>query len=400
MISRGEGLVLEITGQREGLTELIVEAAGNNCPAVNYDALTGTVNVGDRVLLNTTAVELNLGTGGSHFVMANLTSPTAAIASGAVQAGAAEVEAAEPEDAKPSDPKEVYRQKSKSHHGHIMKIRYTPNQLKVLAVEEEDSPFHKKMAGSFSLDGVPVVCCSLHSMLPPAAAAVKAFNPELKVAYLMTDGAALPLKFSRLVHSLKNKGMIDGTITVGHAFGGDLEAVNIYSGLLAAVSIMEADVVIAAMGPGIIGTGTPFGFTGIEQAQLLHAVHSLEGFPIAVPRLGFADSRERHQGLSHHSRITLGKAVLVPVHVGFPVMKPETRKTILEQMQESGITSKHSLVEEDGAQGLGLLEEHKIRVTTMGRSVAEEPEYFLAASCSGRIAAKVCAGEKLRLWEE
>lgn len=420
MISRALGLVLKIKEQREGLTEIKVEVAGHNYPAINFDDLTGSVNVGDKVLLNTTAVDLGLGTGGSHFVMANLSCPTKEgraegtqsedIQSDEISAGCIPLEEITPKEvqsegaepvrtsgAQPGADKPGDVQPKK---GHIMKLRYTPNQLRVLAVEEEDSPYHKSLKESYSLEGVPVVCCSLHSMLPPAAAAVKAFERDLRVIYVMTDGAALPLSLSRLVHTLKKEGLIDGTVTVGHAFGGDLEAVNVYSGLLAAKTVLKADVVIIGMGPGIVGTGTPFGFTGIEQAQLIHAVFSLEGFPIAVPRLGFADSRKRHRGLSHHSKTTLGQAVLVPVHVAFPVMEPDKQKIILQQMQENGITSRHRLVVDEGASGLALLEKHGIRVTTMGRSPVEEPEYFLAASCAGTIAAKVCMGEQLELWEE
>lgn len=420
MISRAQGLVLKIKEQREGLTEVTVEVAGQNYPAINFDGLTGPVNVGDKVLLNTTAVDLNLGTGGSHFVMANLSRPTIegqpediqsedmqpdGIRAGYIPLEEITSKEVQPEGAEPVQPlgaelgaDQLGNVKDKK--GHIMKLRYTPNQLKVLAVEEEDSPYHESLKESYSLEGIPVVCCSLHSMLPPAAAALKAYDRNLKVIYVMTDGAALPLSLSRLVHTLKKEGLIDGTVTVGHAFGGDLEAVNVYSGLLAAKAVLKADVVIAAMGPGIVGTGTPFGFTGIEQAQLIHAVYSLGGFPIAVPRLGFADPRKRHRGLSHHSRTTLGKAVLIPVHVAFPVMEQEKREIILQQMKESGITSKHRIVVDEGTAGLALLEEHSIRVTTMGRSSLEEPEYFLAASCAGTIAAKVCVGEKLELWEE
>jgi len=369
VISRAEGRVLRITGEAEGLTHLIVEVAGQDYPAINFDAITGTVKPGDLVLLNTTAVDLKLGTGGSHFVMANLTLP---VAESAV-------------DAKP---------------GHIMKMRYTPNQIKVLAAEEQDSPYHQVMAGCTSLNSAPVVCCSLHSMLPPAAAAVKAYNRELRVIYVMTDAAALPLGLSKMVQALKLEGLIEGTVTVGHAFGGDLETVNIYSGLLAAKELLKADVIVAGMGPGIVGTGTPYGFSGIEQAGLIHAAHSLEGIPVAIPRISFADKRERHRGLSHHSKTVFGRATLVAANISMPLIGKERFKTVIGQMQEAGITKKHKIVLEQGEPGLELLEQCGIKVTTMGRSVAEEKEFFLAASCAGRIAAKIHAGETLKYWEE
>lgn len=369
MISRSEGIVSRITGQAESITYIKVEVAGEDYPAINFDNMTGPVIAGDRVLLNTTAVDLNLGTGGNHFVMANLSSPAG-------------------DDTGAGEP------------GHIMKIRYTPSQIKVLSAEEQDSPYHNLMADCVSLRETPVICCSLHSMLLPAAAAVKAENEHLKVVYVMTDGASLPLAFSRMVKTLKKERLIEGTVTTGHAFGGDIETVNIYSGLLAALAVLKADIIIAAMGPGIVGTGTTFGFSGIEQAGIIHAVHTLKGIPIAVPRIGFADTRERHKGLSHHSRTVLGKATLVPAFVGLPEMAEDKEKMILSQMHQCGITSKHKIVREQGKPGLELLAKHQIRVTTMGRSVAEEPEFFLAASCAGRIAAKIAVGEELDFWEE
>lgn len=369
MISRAKGKVVSITSKANGLTRFTVEVAGKDYPAINFDGITGNVNPNDEVLLNTTAVNLNLGTGGSHFVMANLTSATADKAPG-------------------TEP------------GHIMKIRYTPNQIRVLSVEEQDSPFHQVMSNCISLEGTPVVCCILHSMLPAAAAAVKAYNPEYRVIYVMTDGAALPLSLSKIVQSLRREQLIDGTVSAGHAFGGDLEAVNIYSGLLAAKAVLNADIIIAGMGPGIVGTGTPYGFSGIEQASLIHAVHSLEGVPVAVPRLSFADSRARHLGLSHHSRTVLGKATLVQAKIGLPLIEKEKQDLIIRQMQEAEIDSKHRIVLEEGESGLEILEQSGIKVTTMGRSAAEEPEFFLASSCSGRIAAKIRAGEKLNYLEE
>jgi hypothetical protein len=369
VISRAQGRVVRIVEQTESLTRLTVEVAGKDYPAINFDVLTGGVKVGDAVLLNTTAVELNLGTGGSHFVIANLTEP-------------------------------ANTEKQVAGAGHIMKIRYTPIQMKVLAVEEPDSPFHELMTNCVSLEGAPAVCCSLHSMLPPAAAAVKAYNEKFRVVYVMTDGAALPLGLSRMVQALKRENLIDGCVTVGHAFGGEVEAVNIYSGLLAARAVLKADVTVVAMGPGIVGTGTPYGFSGIEQAGIIHAVHSLGGVPIAVPRLGFADSRERHRGLSHHSRTVLAKAALVPAQISMPLIEKDKFELIICQMREAGIISRHRLILEDGWPGLKLLKERSVKVTTMGRSTVEEPEFFLAASCAGRIAAKILSGENLKVWEE
>jgi len=371
MIHRKIGKVKVVISSRCGLTEISVDIAGKIYPAINFDSLTGRVKEGDEVLLNTTAVDLNLGSGGYHFVMANLTEP----------AGEGEI----------------------NNPGHIMKLRYTPFQMKVLAAEEQDSPHHSFLKEEDSLAGTPVICCTLHSMLPPAAAAVKALAPNLRVVYVMTDGAALPIKLSRLVQILKERDLIQGTVTTGHSFGGDLEAVNVYSGLLAAKKVLHADIIIVSMGPGIVGTGTTFGFTGIEQADIINAAAVLEGMPVAVPRISFADKRERHYGLSHHSRTVLGKASLAEAIIALPVMDEEKTKKIISQMKESGITEKHSIAVEDGNRGMELLKELNIKVTTMGRTAAEDKEFFLAPSAAGSIAVKILLGEKLKFldkWEK
>src|SRR5574340_1405217 len=146
---------------------------------------------------------------------------------------------------------------------------------------------------------MPVIVGTLHSQLGPAAAVFKKqAGMKRKLAYVMTDRAALPIALSEQVRHLKSKGLIDVTVTTGQAFGGDLEAVNIFSGLAAAKAIGGAEAAIVTMGVGVAGTETFLGFSGIEQGEIVNAVAAMRGRPIAVPRLNFADKRSRHQGLS------------------------------------------------------------------------------------------------------
>ena len=63
------GVLLETTGVQHLSVAL---DDGTEGAALNYPTLAGPCGVGDRVLLNTTAVELALGTGGKHFVVARL----------------------------------------------------------------------------------------------------------------------------------------------------------------------------------------------------------------------------------------------------------------------------------------------------------------------------------------
>ena len=227
--------------------------------------LIGTIAVGDRVVLNTTAVELGLGTGGWHVVHWNT---------------AREVL----EDPGP---------------GHIMKLRYTSLQVDAGSAEEHGDATQTHLAG------MPVVVGSLHSQVPGVAAAIRATHPKARLAYVMTDGAALPIAISDLVHTITTVGLIDVTITAGHAFGGDLEAVSVPSALALARHVASADAVIVAMGPGVVGTSSPLGTSALEVAGILDAAAALGGTPIAVLRMSDGDTRPRHQGVSHHSRTAL-----------------------------------------------------------------------------------------------
>lgn len=356
MIRIRQGRVTQILTQQPDVVDIMVAVEEVEQRAVNYIRLTGPVLVGDLVILNTTAVHKKLGTGGSHFVMANLNNQNI-----------------DPDDA-----------------GHIMKLRYTPGQVKVLSVEEDDSPYAEIMRHTTSLSGMPVVAATLHSMLPAIAAALyQQSSGRLKVAYVMTDGAALPMAFSRMVRLLKEIGMIQSTITCGHAFGGDYEAVTVYSGLLAARAVAKADVAVVAMGPGIVGTGSKYGYTGLEQGQIVNAVHILNGRAVAVPRISFADQRERHRGLSHHTRTALGDVALAKCTVTVPLMEPDKNQLVTQQLRDSGISDKHDIVQIDGSPALQALIDAGIKVTTMGRTVEQDKEFFLAAGAAGIYTAKL-----------
>lgn len=203
------------------------------------------------------------------------------------------------------------------------------------------------------------------------------------VAYVMTDSAALPAGFGRLAWELKERGLLAGIVTCGQAFGGDLEAVNLYSGLLAARHVLGAQVIVASQGPGNVGTGTDWGFSGVDQAVIINATAALGGEPVAVPRLGWGDPRPRHQGLSRHTAIALGRATLARATVVLPVMAEERAAQVTRQIGEAGIASRHKVVTVDGQPGIDLLRSLGLRVTTMGRGPEQEPEFFLAASAAG-----------------
>ncbi len=349
------GRVARVLENRPGLQELEVEVEGKSARAWNYPLLTGAASPGDEVYLNTTAVELGLGSGGYHFVIANLTRIPLPQKQG----------------------------------GHIIKLRYTPYQFRVLSAEEEESPHRRKLEGFQSLGGTPVIIGELHSMLAPAVAGCLAGSEgKAKVVYVMTDGAALPLQLSKSVRELKEKGMLSGTVTAGHAFGGDLEAVNIYSALAVAFAVLHADVIIVTMGPGIVGTGTKWGTTALEQGEIVNAVNILGGRAIAIPRISFADPRPRHQGVSHHTLTALGEVALLPAWVPLPELPPEQLALVQQQLEEGGVLKKHRIVVRKGDAALCYLEEKNIKVQSMGRKPGDDPAFFLCAGAAGILAAE------------
>ncbi|MCL2492370.1 MAG: DUF3866 family protein [Coriobacteriia bacterium] len=338
-----------------------VDGREGTARAIAYPDLVGPVAAADRVLLNTTAVDLELGTGGDHFIVAVI------------------AEGKRPEGVAFSD----------ESGGHMMKLRYTPLQRDVLACEAPEASSHTIMKKVSSLEDIPVVCCGLHSQVPIVAATVKAEAPHLRVGYIMTDQAALHLDYSHLIKQCVESGLLDATITVGQALGGQYEAINLYSGLLCGCHVCACDVLIVAIGPGVAGTATPFGNGGIAQGEAINAVTSLGGRPIATLRMSFADKRERHQGISHHTLTALEVIAHAPAILAIPALSDKTqRQRVDEQLDTLDGLAQHQGVFFDE---LMFDQAHlgDIEVTTMGRGYADDPVFFEAAASAGMIAAQI-----------
>jgi hypothetical protein len=346
-------IVTALGNARPGAHELEVDIDGVAATAIAYPDLTGPVTVGDTVIVNTTAVALGLGTGGMHLVVA--------------------VEGAESGD----DPA-----------GRVMKVRYTPMQTAVSTVEET----HRELLeASRGLAQTPVVCAPLHSMIGPIAAAAKLAGAE-RVVYVMTDGAALPGAFSRLVFDLRDAGLIDGWITSGQAFGGEAEAVTVWSALLAAREVLEADVIVVADGPGNLGTDTTWGVSALGSGNAMNAAATLGGRPLPALRVSFADERARHRGLSHHSVTILRDVCMVDTNVAVPALPEDQRAAIWEALRAAKLEERHHLVEVDGRPGVEGLTAAGLSVRTMGRGPDEDPAFFLAAGAAGVLAGRMAAG--------
>jgi hypothetical protein len=344
-----------------GALELEVSLQGGDEPgavrALAYPALVGRPEPGDTVLLNTTALAMGLGTGGYAMVVAV-------------------------PDRLPPDP---------SGPGHLVKARYTPLQATVLGADEQGSPHHEVLREADSLDGMPVIVADLHSALPPILAGLLAARPGTRVVYVMPDGGALPAWFSMSIAQLKDAGALAATVTVGQAFGGDLEAVTVHTGLLAARLVLDAEAVVLAQGPGNLGTGTRWGFSGVSAGEAVNAAAVLSGRPVASLRVSEGDRRERHVGVSHHSLTAYGRVALARADVVVPELPGDFGARVAGQAAE--LAGRHDLVRVpvDGLREAlaGAERDWGVRLSTMGRRLEEDLAYFLTAAAAGRHTASL-----------
>lgn len=360
----------------------VVLGDGETCRAVAYESVTGLPEPDEWVRLEVSALARGLGTGGHAMVTAR---PSVL----------------------PADP---------APGGHLVKARYMPDQVMVTGVDEQDTPAHALLSApieDLALGGTPVVIADLHSALPAVLAGLRAPLPadgdsvnaptqprELRVVYVMTDGGALPLPYSRTVAALQEAGLLAGTVSVGQAWGGDLEAVSIHNGLLAARHVLGADVIVVAQGPGNLGTDTPWGFSGVACGDAINAVAALDGHPVACLRVSEADGRARHRGISHHSLTAYGRVALAAADVVVPLLEGAFGQEVAEQAatlcapRRQGAT--HRLVEVSVTGLLPALaaveREAGVRLNTMGRGLSQDAASFLTAAAAGRHAARLVCG--------
>jgi hypothetical protein len=315
------GTVTAVREEVPGLARIDVDGL----PCVAYLDLTGPVERGDDVLVNVQARELELGSGGFDILHANLTRGLELAA---------------------------------DHGAHVMKLPYTPIQFAVRHGEEDEEL-------PATLDGLPVVGCSLHSQVVPVCAALAG----LRVAYVQLQGGALALALSDALRALRAAGLLELTIGAGACFGGDLDAVSVYSALTLARA-RDADVIVAGIGPGVVGTATSTGHGGTGAAAALLAAAALDGRGVLALRLSEGDPRERHRGVSHHSASVLellSGASEVAWPAGCPVSDPP------EGAIEIDVSGWEAVCE-----GLPL--------SHMGRGPDDDPWFFAAAFAAGRRA--------------
>jgi hypothetical protein len=304
-------VVSAIVERHAELVRLEVDGA----PCLAYPRVTGPVEVGDDVVVNVQARELGLGSGGFDVLHLNLTRGLGL----SPEAGA-----------------------------HVMTLPYTSLQHAVRHGEED--------ALAESLDGTPVVCCSLHSQVVPVCAALS----RVEVGYVQVAGGALPVSLSDSLRELRARRLVAFTVAAAPCVDADVQAVNVYSAL-AYARAAGADAIVCAIGPGIVGTGTPLGHGGLAAAQAADAAAALGGRAVLAPRVSREDERPRHRGLSHHTQAVLRVCLAKP-------LVPDELEPVGWRQACAGLTLSH-----------------------MGRGPDDDPEFFAAAFAAGRLARSLLA---------
>ena len=319
------GTVSAVRERLDGLVRLDVD----DRPCIAYPRLTGAVEEGDVVLVNTQASELDLGSGGFDVLYANLTRGLRLPA----EEGA-----------------------------HVMTLPYAPGQLATRFAEEDEAD---ETSAPERLDGLPVVCLALHSQLAPVCAALAG----RRVTYVQLAGGSLPVSLSDTLRALKARRLVDAALAVSPCLDGDLQCVTVAAALTQAAR-RGAEVVVCGIGPGIVGTGSRWGHGGLAVSEAANVASALGAEPIVAARVSFADPRPRHRGLSHHTRSALALC-LGKVRVAWPAGLERPENVQVVEVDANGWEAACA----------------PLPLSHMGRGPGEDPWFFAAAFAAGRLAA-------------
>ncbi len=340
MLKLRRGVVVEVEAPAPW-QRLTVEVDGEPRAACADTALVGPCEAGDEVVVNVEALDLRLGSGGADLVHVNLTRGL----DGRGVPGA-----------------------------HVMKLNYASLQHAVLPVEGRELriPLAK-----------PVAIFQLHGQLAPLAWALAQTRPQARVGYVQTAGGALPGAMSDTVRQLLDRGLLAGHTTAGPTYGGRQEAITTAGALHDGLTEEGWDVALAGPGPGILGSASALGHGGLTALDSAHAALALGCPTVLTARMSSGDPRERHRGLSHHTRTVLDlllKPVTLPVPRGIAVFaEMDGIGPALEDARERGHDVVAAAVDVEGYRASGL------PTRTMGRTLDEDRLFFSAALAAGGV---------------
>jgi Protein of unknown function (DUF3866) len=337
-LRRGVVATVEPSSGSGSMQRLVVEIDGEQRAAIADVGLVGPSEPGDEVVVNVQARDLGLGSGGFDIVHVNLTRGLAGEGIPGAQ---------------------------------VMKLGYTSLQHAVLPVEGE--------VLSTKIDG-PVAVCSLHGQLAPLAWAIAQTRPEARVGYVQTAGGALPGALSADVRTLRERELLAGHLTAGPAYGGEGEAITTAGAIEHGLVQLGWDVAVCGPGPGILGSASALGHGGLAALDSAHAALALGCQTLLVARMSAGDPRERHRGVSHHTRTVL-RLLLAPVIVPAPD----------DAELDDGIAAALAAARAAGHEVRGApaaLEDYRasgLPTRTMGRSFDEDRLFFAAPLAAGAV---------------
>jgi Protein of unknown function (DUF3866) len=343
-LRRGRVIDAEAPSAWQALT---VEVDGHARPAQADTMLVGPCQTGDEVIVNVEARDLSLGSGGFDVVHVNLTRGL----DGRGMPGA-----------------------------HVMKLNYTSLQHAVIPAEGRELQIPLKR---------PVGVFQLHGQLAPIAWALKQARSNARVGYVQTAGGALPGGMSDTVRQLLNRGLLAGHTTAAPAYGGGQEAISTAGAIHDGVTAERWDVALVGPGPGILGSGSALGHGGIVALDSAHAALALGCSTVLTARMSSGDPRERHRGLSHHTRTVLElllRPVTLPVPPGARLFSElDGIGAALDAARAAGHDVVEAPVDVDAYRTSGL------PTRTMGRTLDEDRLFFAAALAAGGVLAQSIA---------
>ncbi len=345
--------------------DLVISLDGDRRPAIADVSLLGTSQVGDELIVNVQARDLGLGSGGFDVVHVNLTRGLS-------------------RDGSPG--------------AHVMKLNYTSIQHAVKPMEDEQLRLPLEQ---------PVALLALHGQLAAVAWAFAEARPDGRLGYVQTPGGALSGGHSRVVRTLRERGLLAGHITAGAAYGGEGETVTTAGALHHGMRALGWDAVVCGPGPGIVGSSSALGHGGMHALDSAHTAIALGAPTLLVARMSSADSRPRHRGISHHT-LTVLDLLLEPVTVALPAgirspvgadlrarlgsvfgsaserAKPQLELEVDRPARMARHDWRRAPVDMPAYLASGLPAE------TMGRVLVEDPLFFGAALAGGTVLAELC----------
>jgi hypothetical protein len=187
----------------------------------------------------------------------------------------------------------------------------------------------------------------------------------------------LPLPLSDTLRTLRARRLVDATIGVAPCFDGDVDCVSVASALLWAKG-HGAETVVCGIGPGIVGTGTPYGHGGLAVADAANTASALRGSAVIAPRVSNRDERERHRGVSHHTRAAV-RLCLGELQIAWPA-----------DLVGSDWDERVTAVDVEGWQQRCA----SLPLQHMGRGPADDPWFFAAAYAAGAVARDLASAHR------